>query len=294
MIRIGIIANKNKDKDLQFASNLKDMIVDKGGDYIFDEDSAKSLELDSSVHNIENIVKNADVVFTLGGDGTLLRAARRISFEGKPILGINLGTLGFLTQVDKEHTSRAVDRILAGDYHIEKRMTLQTKIFNCKGELLYNDIALNDIAITKDLMSSLVRLKMYINEEFVDAISGDGLIIATPTGSTAYSMSAGGPLVDPQLNNIILTPICPHNLYSKSIVTSGDYIVKVSECGNSSDESLISIDGQNRYKLGEGFVIECTKSDKCVNLIKFSNKYYFNVLRTKIYDMGESLRKDEI
>lgn len=294
MIKIGIIANKSKDKDLQFASNLSEKIVKLGGDFIFDEDSGKSLGLDLSVHNVENIIKNADVVFTLGGDGTLLRAVRSLNFEEKPILGINLGTLGFLTQVDREHSEKAVERIINGDYRIEKRMTIAVKIYNSTGELLHTDIALNDAAITREYMKSLVKLKMYINNEFVDTISGDGLIIATPTGSTAYSMSAGGPLVDPQLNNIILTPICPHNLYSKAIVTSGDYFVRVTECGDEGHEATISIDGQKGYKFGENFVIECTRSEKSINLIKLSNKYYFNVLRTKIYDVGESLRKDEI
>jgi len=294
MTKIGIIANKNKDKDLKFADNLKNLIRDRGGDYIFDEDSAESLALDSSVHNTDSIIRNADVVFSLGGDGTLLRAARQMEFADKPILGINLGTLGYLTQTDKEHVSRAVDRIFAGDYHIEKRMTLKADIFSSKGELLFTDTALNDIAITRAFLSSLVRLKMYINDEFVDSISGDGLIIATPTGSTAYSMSAGGPLVDPLLNNIILTPICPHNLYSKSIVTSGDYCVKIVICGNDNYKSTISVDGQKGYSIDEETIIECTKGNRSVNLIKFSNKYYFNVLRTKIYDMGESLRKDEI
>lgn len=294
MIKIGIIANKSKDKDLQFAQSLSDKIVKLGGDYIFDEDSGKSLGLDETVHRIDNIVKNADVIFTLGGDGTLLRAVRSLNFLEKPILGINLGTLGFLTQVDREHSERAVERIISGNYHIEKRMTIAVEIFNSAGERLYTDIALNDVAITRSFMKSLVKLKMYINNEFVDSISGDGLIIATPTGSTAYSMSAGGPLVDPQLNNIILTPICPHNLYSKAIVTSGDYVVRVTECGDEGNEATISVDGQKGYKFGENFVIKCTRSDKSINLIKLSNKYYFNVLRTKIYDVGESLRKDEI
>lgn len=294
MTKIGIIANKNKDKDLKFADNLKDLITNRGGEYIFDEDSAKSLNLDSSLHNTDNIVNEADFVFSLGGDGTLLRAARKIDFADKPILGINLGTLGYLTQADKEHVSRAVDRIFDGEYHIEQRMTLKAKIIDADGKLIFTDTALNDIAITRAFLSSLVRLRMYINDEFVDSISGDGLIIATPTGSTAYSMSAGGPLVDPLLNNIILTPICPHNLYSKSIVTSGDYCVKIVICGNENYKSAISVDGQKGYSIDEETTIECTRGEKSVKLIKFSNKYYFNVLRTKIYDMGESLRKDEI
>lgn len=294
MTKIGIVANKNKDKDLKFANKLKDLITDRGGEYIFDEDSAAGLNLDCSFHNTDTIIKDADIVFSLGGDGTLLRAARKIEFADKPILGINLGTLGYLTQADKEHVSRAVDRIFANEYNVEQRMTLKASIKDSNGKLLFTDTALNDIAITRAFLSSLVRLKMYINDEFVDSISGDGLIIATPTGSTAYSMSAGGPLVDPQLNNIILTPVCPHNLYSKSIVTSGDYCVKIVICGNENYKSAISIDGQKGYIVDEETTIECTKGERSVKLIKFSNKYYFNVLRTKIYDMGESLRKDEI
>lgn len=290
MKNFGIVVNIEKDKNLEVTRYLSQIISEKGGVVIYDD---KSID-PSAPHGMDNILNNADMVFSVGGDGTLLRAARMCSDRGIPILGINLGRLGFLTQVDRGEIDNSIERIFKGDFVIEERIMLSTIIHDEDGNTIAKDVALNDIAITREHLSRLLDLKLYINNEYVDTVPGDGIIVATPTGSTAYSMSAGGPLVDPDLDVMIITPICPHLLYSKSLVTSGNKCVRITIPQKVGYDATVSIDGQIHHKLSSGYYIDCYKSNINVKFIKMSNKNYFYTLRRKIFERGESLLNDEI
>jgi NAD+ kinase len=229
----------------------------------------------------------------LGGDDTFLKVARKAQVKNKPILGINLGNLGFLTEVEKSEIDNAIERIITDSYEVENRMMLEASIYS-KGNIIVRELALNDVVISRGALSRILHLKTYINNEYVDAFPGDGLIISSPTGSTAYSLSAGGPIVEPDIDLVIVTPICPHILYSRSFITAGDRTVRVEVAESYTHEAMVTIDGQMGYEIKGGDYIEIKKAEKFVKMIRMNRKNFFNILRTKIYDRGECIRKDEI
>lgn len=290
MNAIGVIANRDKDIDLKYTRILTDSIISNGGQARLLSDVSKELGLNDGFTTEEEMLDNSDMVICLGGDGTFLKVARKAYIKNLPILGVNLGSLGFLTEIEKKDIDDAVKRLLGDRYTVESRMMLEGSIIR-NGEVMANDVALNDIVISRGALSRIVQVKTYVNNEFVDAFPGDGLIISTPTGSTAYSLSAGGPIVDPDVNLIIVTPICPHILYSRSIITTGDRIVKAVVSESFSHEAMVTIDGQEGYSVKGGDAIEVKKSEHSVKVVRIYSRNFFNILRTKIYDRGEDLRK---
>ena len=295
MKTIGIIANKEKDINFEYTRKLIECILSKGGSISIPSETARELAIDGVLgeSNENAVFEKSQIIACLGGDGTFLSVSRKAYKYDKPILGINLGSLGFLTEVERHDIDNAVSILLKGEYEIEKRMMLEATVTN-NGEQVGTDVALNDVVISRVALSRILSLNTYINNDFVDTFPGDGLIISSPTGSTAYSLSAGGPIVEPDIDLIIVTPICPHILYSRSFVTTGDRVVRVEVGDNYMYNAMVTLDGQKGYRVSGGYTIDIKRSPHSVKLVRIHQRNFFNVLRSKIYDRGENLRKNEI
>lgn len=221
-------------------------------------------------------------VITLGGDGTLIQAARDLAGRNLPLLGINLGTLGYLTQVGKEEEiATMLDDLIAGHYHLEQRMMLDGKAYH-KGVRTFGDVALNEIVITRRDLLQVLTFYIYINGEYLNQYKADGMIIATPTGSTAYNLSAGGPIVAPTASITILTPICPHTLNSRSVVLSADDHIRIEIAGEESRGPVAVFDGDTTTEMYAGDYIDIGKSELQTTLVKLKNISFLDNLRNKM------------
>lgn len=282
MAKVGIIVNLTKDKDLKVTSSITKWLEENECQVILSEITADQLKRPELGYSLTEMCKQCDFVIVLGGDGTLLGAARQILWLQTPILGINMGHLGFITEVETEDIYTSLEKILKGQYKIEERMMLEADIIKQeqKVETFY---CLNDVGITRGTISRMVKLKTFIDDSYIDTYYGDGLLISTPTGSTAYSLSAGGPIVSPGVKVILLTPICPHSLNSRSLVVSDEDSIKV-EIIDNYQEVFLTADGQQGYKLKNGDRVIIKKAPFSVKLIKVSNRNFYDVLRTKLRD----------
>ena len=220
-----------------------------------------------------------DALVSLGGDGTMLASARAVGDHEIPILGINLGGVGFLTEVNSNDLQNTLNRLKKGDYFIEKRMVLEAE---AEGLKKLDQYALNDIVIDKGEIARLFLLHLYADDEFICSYSADGLIVSTPSGSTAYNLAAGGPIINPRMNAIIVSPICPHTLASRTILFSEKEILKVT-VELDSREAGLTIDGQVAFHLKSGSSVLIRKADHSVNLIKFRDRSFYEILRTKLH-----------
>lgn len=292
MKTIGIIPNREKDVNFQYTRTLIDNIHRHGGKVILPADVAAELKTDDAVLQGKSDI-DADACICLGGDGTFLKMARDLHRKSIPMMGINLGNLGFLTEIDRNEIENAVNSIFEGNYTIEERMMLEVGIIT-DGKLTATDTALNDIVISRGAISRILHLKTYVDGVFVDSFPGDGIIISSPTGSTAYSLSAGGPIVEPDMQLMVVTPICPHILYSRSFVTSADKVVRVDVDEGFCHEAMVTVDGQKGYGIRGTDAIEVRKSAHSVRIIRMNSRNFFNILRTKIYYRGEGLKENEV
>lgn len=233
--------------------------------------------------------KEADVLLVLGGDGTFIQTARQYVSFHVPLLGINLGTLGFLTAVEKEDIYEALDCLMDNDYEIESRMMLTGQVYH-GGQLIAEAGAVNDVIVNRSGFSRLVELKLYINDKLVDIYAADGVIISTPTGSTGYNLSAGGPIVYPKNEVMVVTPICPHSLTARSIVVSGDEKVTI-EIGRrrktQQEEALVTYDGQTVVRLESSDRVEIMRAKERVKLIQLKKRNFYEILRNKIGNVKE-------
>ncbi len=221
-------------------------------------------------------ISNAHFAFVLGGDGTLLRAARTICGHDIPVIAVNMGSLGFLTEIREEEIFSVIDDLENENYEIEKRYFLEYELNDKK------NYALNDVVLSKNgLISRMVSVDVYINDEYVNTYRADGVIISSPTGSTGYSLSAGGPIVNPKLNAMIITPIAPHTLNARSIVVSGNdrLTFKIPELNT---DVCFMIDGQSKTDISATDKITVSMSDKYISLVKPKNRSYYAVLREKL------------
>jgi NAD+ kinase len=223
--------------------------------------------------------ETSEMLISLGGDGTMLASARAVGEHQTPILGINLGGVGFLTEINSNDLQNTLNKLKNGDYFIEKRMVLETEI---EGVKKFAQYALNDVVIDKGEVARLFLLHLYAQDEFICSYSADGLIISTPTGSTAYSLAAGGPIINPRMNAMIVSPICPHTLASRPIVFSENETLKVI-VELSSREAVLTIDGQVAFGLKSGSSVLVRKAKHSVNLIKFRGRSFYEILRRKLH-----------
>lgn len=280
IVKTGLIVNEERDKNLLITKKLVNYLLEKGINIFLTEDTIVKFPESELIHTLAEPYKELDMFFSLGGDGTLLRATRLASPHGIPICGINLGGLGFLTQIGIEEIDQYLPQILTNDYQIEERMMLSGYIFR-KGKKKGTFYCLNDVVVSKKLFARLVDLEMFINEEYVIQYAADGLIISTSTGSTAYSLSAGGPIIYPDIKTIIVTPICPHTLSARTLVVHHNDHIKII-IRSKEQEVMLTIDGQQGFDLEENDVIAIYKSRYKTQLVTFPGKSFYSILRRKL------------
>jgi NAD+ kinase len=228
----------------------------------------------------KEMAAKADLIVSLGGDGTLLNIAPLVERPDVPILGVNLGGLGFITEVAADELESVLTKTLEGDYETEKRMTLEVRVQSKNGKV-HRFRVLNDAVIAKGARSRIIHLETYIGDDFLCTYRADGLIISTPTGSTAYSLAAGGPILEPALGAIILTPICPHTLTHRPIVVPSTPAIHVT-LRSSGDTVILVPDGQQGVRLDNGDKVEARDYGLPVSLIKIPSRSYYEILREKL------------
>jgi len=228
---------------------------------------------------------SADIAFIFGGDGTILSASRKLNGKQIPLIGVHLGKFGFLADLTLRDISNSLEKILAGEYVISQRMLLTCKVIRSK-QVINETLGLNDAVISRTSMSRLISIKLYVNEKIVTTYSSDGLIVSTPAGSTAHSLSAGGPIVTPDMEAFIITPICPHTLSNRPLVVSGDSKIEMEQISESEGVGL-TVDGQIYFdiKVGDRIVVE--KAENKLQLIDIQKRTFYDVLREKLNWRGQ-------
>lgn len=285
MKRIGIIAKQNKPEAAIIINNLLKWLQPRGIEIYLDEEGIKLIPTDligSSLNALkkEEIPSYAEMIIVLGGDGTLLSVARLVGSRQVPILGVNLGGLGFLTEITLEELYQVLEQVIQGNYVTDERVMFHATIIR-REERFAEFTVLNDVVINKGTLARIIDLETTINGEYLTTFKSDGLIISTPTGSTAYNLSAGGPIVYPSLRCIILTPICPHTLTNRPIMIPDDVEVRAI-LKSKHQEVLLTLDGQQGFALEFADVIEVKKAEGKILLIKSPYRHYFEVLREKL------------
>ncbi|MBU0501543.1 MAG: NAD(+) kinase [Gammaproteobacteria bacterium] len=233
-------------------------------------------------HEAPALAASVDLLVTLGGDGTLLGAARLLAERDIPLLGVNLGRLGFLTDISPADMTERLAIILQGEFDEERRFLLRTEILH-EGNVALSQLAFNDAVIHKWNTARLIEFETYVNGRFVDFQRSDGLIVSTPTGSTAYALSGGGPLMEPDLDAILMVPICPHTLSNRPIVVGGDSLIDIVVCGSTDPQSVrVSCDGQVGQVIERGDRVRISRHPRDIRLIHPKGHDHFNIMRTKL------------
>ena len=282
-----IITNIQKDTDFTVSNEIKTYLEEHGKICTILEHGNQENGKEENTYrytNPQKVEPDTDCVLVLGGDGTLIQAARDLSGKNIPLLGVNFGTLGYLTGVEKQNILPALDRLMADEYTLEKRMMLEGTVVS-GGRLVKKDVALNDIVISRSGALKVIDFKIYVNGEFLNLYSADGIIISTPTGSTAYNMSAGGPIVSPQASLLVVTPTCPHTLNTRSIILSPEDKITIELCrdrSGSNEERMVSFDGDNSTKAYAMDTIEICRSGQYTNIIKLDKLSFLEILREKM------------
>ena len=278
---VGILPNLEKDENLVVTKRLVAYLKNRGCEPLLSKEIAKLSDFLECACDKETLYKKADFVITLGGDGTLLGAGRRAAPYQTPILGINLGNLGFLTAEEKGHAECAIDSVLKGQFKVEHRMMLEASVF-AEPKRLTGIRALNDVCITRGFSSKILECNVFVNDEFVDSLRADGVIVCTPTGSTAYNLSAGGPVMKADARIIAITPICPHTLTSRSIILSAEDTVTVEVLNRADEDFIVSADGQTALTLKRQNLVQVKKSPFETKIIKTNPFSFYEVLRKKL------------
>jgi NAD+ kinase len=285
MNRVGIIAKKNKAEAVAIARNLVEWLRPKKIEVYLEEEIGRLLSPTPSEGywkpiQREEIPADVEVIIVLGGDGTLLSVARQVWNKNIPILGVNLGGLGFLTEITLDELYPVLEKVLRDDFGIDERDVLNAGVIR-RGERIAEFIVLNDAVINKGALARIIDLETTINGEYLSTFRSDGLIISTPTGSTAYNLSAGGPIVFPSLHTIIITPICPHTLTIRPIIIPDDVRIRAL-LKSRNEEVTLTLDGQQGFTLEFEDVVEVRKAEGRILLIKSPTRRYFELLREKL------------
>jgi NAD+ kinase len=290
MERFLIITNMEKDKDLIVTKKIASHIRNAGK-----QATLSRLPLVQEAIASQSDFEQMDCAIVLGGDGTIIQAANELRKKAIPILGVNLGTVGFLAEIEKNHVEEALDCLFADHYRVENRLMIQGSVM-CHAQSAdvfekKKEYALNDIVITRNGFSRIIRLGIYINDEPVYFFRGDGIVISTPTGSTAYNLSAGGPIVFSDADVMVITPVCPHSLSPRSIVVSAGDTIKVTikrSKKTQESEAVACFDGDREIEMGTDDVIYINKANYNTKLIKLSRTGIYEVLQSKLgNDMDE-------
>lgn len=280
MKRIGVLAKTDREEARQVVPQLLEWCAARGVTAILEKETA-GLCPDRAISVVlkPELPGHVDLLLVLGGDGTLLSMARLVGDLGVPILGVNLGGLGFLTALTVEELFPALEACLRGEMVIDERMMLAAAVVR-QGERLTEYVALNDVVITKSAMSRIINLEVAVDGKLATAYRADGLIVSTPTGSTAYCLSAGGPIVFPTMDAVVLTPICSHTLTNRPIVLPGGVAIEVTLL--SDQDVALTLDGQVSLALKRSDIVEIRPAAARIRLLRPPQKHFFSVLRTKL------------
>ena len=277
--KVGIIANIAKEKSPEYTAALREWMLKRGLEVYLEEGIAAKIGCLPGVEK-GKLWTLVDLLVVFGGDGTILRTARLASKRDVPIVGINLGGFGYLTEVNLSEMFAALELILAGNFQIEKRMMLDVEIQG--GEEPFREgTVLNDVVINRGNLSRIVELETTVDGRYLTTFKADGLIIATPTGSTAYSLAAGGPIIFPELNSILINPICPHTLTNRPVILPESAVIRVTLC-TLEQGATVTLDGQVSFTVKYGDSVTIRKSRYITTLVSSPHRGYLEILRTKL------------
>lgn len=278
--KIGLIPNLQRDSDLTVTRELA-AFIHQNGCTAYIEQALYQQTAVAHTSPSADIYADVDFLVVLGGDGTILNAAKQAAINNTPLIGINLGNLGYLTDVEKSESKAALANVLTGHYKSERRMMIETAVSS--GETL--PLALNDVCISRSTSAKLISLNIYVNGEYIDCFRADGIIISTPTGSTAYNLSAGGPILKPDAEMIAITPICPHTLYARPFVVSSEDVIAVKPNYSPYGNAIVAMDGQDVAEVSDRDSITIRKSKNYTTILRTTALGFYDILRLKM--MGE-------
>jgi NAD+ kinase len=280
MNRVGVVAKVDRPEAREVVPRLVEWLTGRGKQVLLEKETAELIAHPKSAVRKSDLPAQADLLVVLGGDGTLLSMARLVGDLGVPILGVNLGGLGFLTATTEAELFPTLEALFRGEMLVEERMMLAAQVLR-QDERLAEYVALNDVVITKSAMSRIITLAVAVEGQYAIGYRADGLIISTPTGSTAYSLSAGGPIVFPTMDAVVLTPICSHTLTNRPIVLPASLRIKVTLL-TEQQEVMLTLDGQVGVALKERDVVEVRQASPRIRLVRDPRRHFFSVLRTKL------------
>lgn len=284
-MRIGIAVKPGLLAAREQLDELEAWLRSRGVDAVWSTEAAKLFSSGSrSVVDRTEIPRQSDLVVVLGGDGTLLGMAKAIAESGHdvPILGVNFGSLGFLTEITRPEIFTAIEAVIANRASYDQRMMLRA-VASLAQQPTVSHMALNDVVFSRTALSRIIELEVSVGDQLMTAVKADGLIVATPTGSTAYNLAAGGPIVHPAMDALLLTPIAPHTLTNRPIVIPPEREVRVrSTSSNAGDEVYVTVDGQTGFGMHEGDEIAITRAERPLRLVRSTTRSYFEVLRQKL------------
>lgn len=281
--RVILTPNPYRDKNFQTVRNAMKILQDAGIEVRlclpFEVDRSYDLPKDLRFHKLDREIQNTDLVICFGGDGTILHMAKAATRQGVPILGVNIGTMGFMAELESSELDQLA-RLAKGEYAIDSRMMLDVTVRRDR-DIIYHDICLNDVVITKGAVARIVHLAVSCDGVQAMECGGDGIIVATPTGSTAYNLSAGGPIVEPEAKSILITPICAHDMGSRCMVASDQRIISVELTRNMRRNAFLSVDGGKAVRLNMGDEATIKKSDYETKLLRLKERSFYDVLNIK-------------
>lgn len=279
--KVVLCPNPYRDHELKVARQSRELLESLGMETVvclpFQREGYD--ELDMPIRPLYQEIKSADLLIAFGGDGTILHLARTVALNDVPVLGINLGSLGFMSELEPNELERLRD-LASWDFTVESRMMLDVTVIR-DGRSVYNNIALNDAVISKGSIARVVRLEIFTEEGFLTRVGGDGVIVSTPTGSTGYSMAAGGPIVEPTARNLLLTPICAHSTRSSSYVLSPEHVITVETAEANRKFVYLSVDGSKAFSLKNGDKVRVGQSRHTTKLVRLSKKSFCEILDKK-------------
>lgn len=281
--RVILSPNPYRDKNFQTLREAMSVLRSAGIEtrvcLPFEVDKTYDLPRDIRFSRMDRELPNASMVICFGGDGTLLHMAKTATRHGIPVLGVNIGTMGFMAELESSELSQLA-RLATGDYTIDNRMMLDVTVHRDR-DIIFHDLCLNDVAITKGAVARIVHLAVKCDDVQAMECGGDGIIVATPTGSTAYSLSAGGPIVEPDAHSILVTPICAHDVASRCIVASDRRTISVTMTQNARRNAYLSVDGGKALRMNMGDVATIKKSNLCTQLVRLKDRSFFDVVNMK-------------
>ncbi|HHO75785.1 MAG TPA: NAD(+)/NADH kinase [Deltaproteobacteria bacterium] len=274
----GIVCKEDNTKALDLSVRVLKWIKDRGFPCLIEDHIADYIRCDRN----DDIWNNAELLIAIGGDGTLLRTVRMSSHREIPVLGVHMGYLGFLTEIMEDEVYTAMEAVIEGDYIKEERIMFSATLYREDLEITSQHV-LNDVVINKSALARIIDIDVWTNQTFITCYRADGLIVSTPTGSTAYNLATGGPIVHPQVDAIILTPICPHVLSNRSIVLPDfQEVIIIVKSGKSSDNIYLTLDGQKGYNLQANDKLVIKRGESKAVFLRFPQRNYFEILRSKL------------